>query len=133
MSKKGGRGKGKIPEDWKLINGIYVHPNDTRKFPHPITEVHPKAYVYNKEGIKKRPGAPAWGFVEERDEGIEAIMMRFSQQSTDLIYATAGNPPPVQQFIDVVTKKKRQKIMESPISTVVDRYFVVKITMPEIE
>ena len=43
------------------MNGVYINPNDKRKYPYPITSINPDEFEYTSDGINTR----SWGIVNE--------------------------------------------------------------------
>ena len=121
-----------FPSNWHLKNGVYVHPEDTRPFPEPVTLTAPSEFEFINEDYEETLKVPPWGFVDHSNQSIESFMQRIMFQNNDLMYYQ-DHAPPIEQFVHVLTERKKCKILESPVSTIMDRTIVVKITMPGID
>jgi hypothetical protein len=117
----------KFPSHWIQKNGVYVNPSDTRKYPFPITTISPVDYEYEYDVDDPN----YWGIINN-ETGIESIMNMFSNQNANLtLYNEYASP--IEQFVKVLLKKKRAKIHKSPTADVIDRMFVIKITLEGVD
>lgn len=55
-------------------NGVYIHPDDKRIFPQPVTLTSPEDYEYFYDDDTSEYDISPWGFVDSRRGTIEGII-----------------------------------------------------------
>jgi hypothetical protein len=119
-----------FPKEWKNLNGVFVHPHDERKFPHPVTKVTPEEFSCHGD-----PTGGHWGFVNDSgvvEGSMEAFMQNTNFANADLFMYT-DHAPPIEQYVQCLVKKKAEGITCQPVAGVLDRMLVVRITMPQVD
>ena len=85
-----------FPPGWRCKAGIYLHPDDSRTFPIPITRTPPQEFDCAKAVSDVREEVSEkyvpWGFFDPLRGTMEGIMARVSSSSHDTSYGHFATP-----------------------------------------
>ena len=121
-----------FPTNWKYLNGVYVNPKDCRSFPHPVTFISPNDFEYFADKNDSIP-PPPWGFTDDSSEPAMVTFIKGLLSNSSDYSNYKDHPSPMEQYTRILTQKKEKKISIPPVSTILDRMIVIKITMPYID